>query len=182
MSKTLTLLGIIGLTLIFSFNVSCERPYRSLADSLYHVPGKKYAYDLRQVENKYFLPYVLEEISGLDYYKDNQIAMINDEEGRIFLYDLDKKDIDKAIRFAGSGDYEGIEIIDETAYILKSNGDLYHFDITEDREVKAKKIETPLSKDNDLEGYVEMDELTLELVHEVEGFLGWESHKSEGRG
>lgn len=27
-----------------------------------------------------------------------------------------------------------------------------------------------------------MDELTLELVHKIDGFLGWESHKSEGRG
>ena len=35
---------------------------------------------------------------------------------------------------------------------------------------------------DDLDGYQEMDELTLELVHKIDGFLGWESHKSEGRG
>lgn len=152
MSKTLLPLVIIGITVIFSFQVSCERPYRTLVDSLYHVPGNPYRYDLNQVENKYFLPYVLEEVSGLTYYQDGQVAMINDEEGRLFLYDLNKKEIDKAIRFEGSGDYEGIEIIDNTAYVLKSNGDLYHFKISEDREVKSTKIETPLSKDNDLEG------------------------------
>jgi uncharacterized protein YjiK len=143
---------IIGLMTVFSLQVSCERPYRSLADSLYHIPGKSYSYDLNQIANKYFLPYVLEEVSGLTYYKDGKVAMINDEEGRIFIYDLNKKDIDKAIRFAGSGDYEGIEIVDNTAYIVKSNGDLYYFTITEEREVKASKIETPLSGDNDIEG------------------------------
>jgi len=35
---------------------------------------------------------------------------------------------------------------------------------------------------DDLSGYQEMDELTLELVHEVDGFLGYESSKSDGRG
>ncbi len=152
MSKTILPLFILCLLLILSSQVSCERPYRTLADSLYHVSGKSYSYNLNAVENKYFLPYVLEEVSGLSYYKDAQVAMINDEEGRMFLYDLNKKDIDKAIRFAGSGDYEGVEIVDNTAYVLKSNGDLYHFEISEDREVDADKIETPLSKDNDLEG------------------------------
>lgn len=34
----------------------------------------------------------------------------------------------------------------------------------------------------DLSGYEEFDEITLELVHQIDGFLGWESHKSEGRG
>jgi heme-degrading monooxygenase HmoA len=34
----------------------------------------------------------------------------------------------------------------------------------------------------DLTGYTEMDDLTLELAMEVDGFLGYESHKSQGRG
>lgn len=34
----------------------------------------------------------------------------------------------------------------------------------------------------DLEGYAEMDEITLKLAMEMEGFLGYESHKSNGRG
>ena len=35
---------------------------------------------------------------------------------------------------------------------------------------------------SDLEGYASMDELTLELVNEIDGYLGYESHKSQGRG
>jgi hypothetical protein len=35
---------------------------------------------------------------------------------------------------------------------------------------------------NDLDGYQEMDEITLELVHDIDGFLGYESQKSAGRG
>ena len=34
----------------------------------------------------------------------------------------------------------------------------------------------------DLEGYAEMDELTLKLAWASEGFLGYESHKADGRG
>ena len=35
---------------------------------------------------------------------------------------------------------------------------------------------------DDLEGYVEYDELTLKLVQEMPGYLGYESMKHEGRG
>jgi heme-degrading monooxygenase HmoA len=35
---------------------------------------------------------------------------------------------------------------------------------------------------DDLSGYQDMDEMTLNLVHEIDGFLGYESHKSENRG
>ena len=35
---------------------------------------------------------------------------------------------------------------------------------------------------NDLEGYEEYDELTLNLVQEMPGYLGYESMKHEGRG
>ncbi len=35
---------------------------------------------------------------------------------------------------------------------------------------------------DDLDGYQEMDEITLDLVYKIDGFLGYESHKSDGRG
>lgn len=35
---------------------------------------------------------------------------------------------------------------------------------------------------DDLEGYAEYDELTLQLVKEIPGFLGYESFKANGRG
>jgi len=34
----------------------------------------------------------------------------------------------------------------------------------------------------DLSGYTEMDDITLELAKETPGYLGYESHKSKGRG
>lgn len=130
----------------------CERPYRNLADSLYLVPGKDIFYDLKKVEDKHFLPYVLEEISGLSHYSGSIVAAHNDEEGRLFFYDLDKREIVRAIRFYNSGDYEGVEIVNKRAFLVDSDGDIYSFDITEEREVKAEKMETPLSKSNDIEG------------------------------
>lgn len=35
---------------------------------------------------------------------------------------------------------------------------------------------------DDLDGYEEMDEVTMDQVMQVDGFLGWESHRSENRG
>ena len=34
----------------------------------------------------------------------------------------------------------------------------------------------------DLEGYPEMDEITMQLAQNTDGYLGYESHKSDGRG
>lgn len=35
---------------------------------------------------------------------------------------------------------------------------------------------------DDLEGYADMDDVTLKLVSEMDGYLGYESHKANGRG
>ena len=34
------------------------------------------------------MPQNLKEISGLSFYKDNQLACVNDEKGTVFIYDL----------------------------------------------------------------------------------------------
>ena len=61
-----------------------------------------------------------------------------------------KNNIVEQYTFGKDGDYEGVEMIEETAYVLKSNGDVYQFNLSE--SINARKIETDLTRKNDAEG------------------------------
>ncbi len=98
------------------------------------------------------LHYDLEEISGLTYYKEGLLAAIEDETGKIYLLDAVTGEVKRKIKFAKSGDYEGIEIIGEHVFVMKSNGLLYDFFITNEDKVKANVTETAFTSRNNLEG------------------------------
>lgn len=123
------------------------------ADSLYLINDQsEIYYDLKRPEQKYFLPYVLSEVSGLTWVRDNTVACVEDEGGKVYLYDMSKREIVQAVRFAKPGDFEGVEIIGNHIYTMKSSGDLYHFDLDERRELIGEKVETVLTSKNDTEG------------------------------
>ncbi|MBA4853993.1 SdiA-regulated domain-containing protein [Emticicia sp. BO119] len=86
-------------------------------------------YDLANPAQKIKLAKSLKEISGLSYYKDNQLICVNDEEGKIFIYDLGKEDIIKKTDFGKSGDYEGVEFVGNEVFAMKSNGKIKAFNI-----------------------------------------------------
>ncbi len=141
--------------LVALFTGGCSGPtaFGSQADSLFLVnEGSSIYYDLKDPVEKYFLPYVLSEISGLSFLKDQQLITIEDEGNRAFIYDLTKKDIVHSIKFGNPGDYEGVEVVGDKVYVLESDGDLYRFNYTEEKEAKSKKIETDLQRKNDTEG------------------------------
>ncbi|GHA61939.1 SdiA-regulated domain-containing protein [Pontibacter akesuensis] len=73
---------------------------------------------------KWELPAALREVSGIAQLPDNLMACVQDEEGAIYLYDLNTKAVKRKIAFAGPGDYEGIAVDGNTAYILRSDGTL----------------------------------------------------------
>jgi uncharacterized protein YjiK len=86
-------------------------------------------YDFENPSEKFVLPKSLKEISGLSFYKNNQLACVNDEQGKVFMYDFVKKEIVDKIPFGKDGDYEGIEIVGDEVFVLKSNGKLQSFKI-----------------------------------------------------
>lgn len=112
--------------------------------------GNDFPYDLQQPVEVHFLPEILEEISGLTHYGTNQLAALNDEHGRMYVYDLVEKKIVHKVRFEGNGDFEGIELVGDYVYAIKSNGKLYRFN----REMTGvvEKIDSPFGASNDIEG------------------------------
>ena len=99
----------------------------------------------------YALPSNLKEVSGLTFDKDGNIAMVQDELGSIFIYDIKKKKITKEIKFAKKGDYEGIEYINDAFYVLRNDGTIFKVTLAGGKEVTKYKNEF-LSGKNDTEG------------------------------
>ena len=109
-----------------------------------------FQYDVYSYEKDYKLPGRLVEISGLAYWKENILLCVEDEKGHLYLYDHGKEEIIKEIKFGKKGDYEGVTQSDDIAYVIKSTGKLYYFNI-EDEPV-VTKIDLPFRSSNDLEG------------------------------
>ena len=155
MNKWLTTIffHIIGIALLGS-EAGCNTiSFRERADSLFLITDHvDVYYDLKSPADKHFLPYVLTEISGLTLLSESKLLCVEDEGGRVYEYDLVKRKITNAITFGRPGDYEGIELIDSTIYVLRSDGDLFVFKYTTEDFAKAEKIENALSAENDTEG------------------------------
>ncbi|MDZ7607917.1 MAG: SdiA-regulated domain-containing protein [Cyclobacteriaceae bacterium] len=109
-------------------------------------------YNLRKAEKKWNMPAELKEISGIAYKDERTLLCIQDEIGSVFSFDLIEESINQKLLFGKSGDYEDIALVDNTIFVLKSNGHLYNFDLTYTKETEANKFTTPLSEKNDTEG------------------------------
>lgn len=105
-----------------------------------------------QILQKWELPEILEEISGIAMIDQERIAAVQDEEGIIFIYNLQTSKIESQSKFGGSGDYEGIALVGETAYVLESDGTLYEVVNFKTANGKSKKYTTALHKKYNFEG------------------------------
>src|ERR1043165_5387071 len=96
-----------------------------------HAPSH---YDL----NKPFvinLPQELSEISGVTYYQnDNSVFAIADEDGILYRISLQKPYNVKKWHFAKPGDYEDVTLVNNTLYVLQSNGNIYSFPLPTSNE------------------------------------------------
>lgn len=142
--------------LVWTFLFGCQHNSRPTAEALfYFVPEPFNQYNLQKPDAKYFLPYVLEEVSGMTYYRPGIIACIQDEDGKVFFYNHKKRELENTIRFEGSGDYEGIATDGEKLYVAESNGHIYKVEMGSHGDIgKVKKYKTALKKQNDVEGLV----------------------------
>lgn len=86
-------------------------------------------YNLEKPNKEYILPAKLKEISGLSPFSETEIICVNDEQGKIFIYDLIQEKISNTIEFGKSADYEGVEIVGNTIYVLNSTGKIKTFNL-----------------------------------------------------
>ncbi|MFC6998617.1 SdiA-regulated domain-containing protein [Rufibacter roseus] len=104
------------------------------------------------VSQKWELPPVLREVSGIVYLGNNQFACVQDEAGVIFIYDTAAGQIVRQITFGAAGDYEGIALAGTTAYVVRSDGHLFEVTNINTPKNKITEYATPLSAENNVEG------------------------------
>ena len=120
---------------------------------LFEHNSYEFPYQLAEPDKSWELPNKLVEISGLSYIDKHRLACVQDEKGNIYVFNLKTGKVERKIDFGDDGDYEGVEIVKNDAWVLKSNGTLYKVkDYLEENEASGKKYTTALSGKNDTEG------------------------------
>lgn len=108
-------------------------------------------YDLNNPEVSK-LPDKLNEISGLAYYpKDSGIFAIIDEAGVLYKLIRRKKVEVQHWKFAKSGDYEDLVLLDSVFYVMKSKGDIVAFNFQTPDSIKSEEFDIPLQGENEFE-------------------------------
>jgi len=110
-------------------------------------------YQLSLPDTTFELPPILVEISGLSMSSSTErLCAIQDEDGIVFK--INKKDgtLEEKFKFWKNGDYEGIEMVDNNIYVVKSTGTIYEIINWGQTTQKVNKFNTFLKKENDVEG------------------------------
>lgn len=130
----------------FSFVNWLSQPFRSE----HHPP---FPYHLDQPDVTFELPDEVKEISGLSLTADgNMLAAVNDEAGIVFLLDKKTGEIRSRVAFRESGDFEGVEIVGNDAWVVKSSGTLYQIKNFAEQNPVVEKYKSFLTSENDVEG------------------------------
>ena len=98
-------------------------------------------YDLSKPD-KFNMPEILHEISGITFNRgiSDTIYAEQDEEGKLFHFKLgDKKKV--VSKFGKPGDYEDVTICNGFVIMLRSDGVLFSFPLTEANNEKAKNVQ-----------------------------------------
>ncbi len=126
--------------LLVLFLSGCNNPEKNL------LP-----FDFNHPDEVINLPKTLHEISGITFYKKNELACVQDEKGKILFYDIKKEKLRNTVSFGSDNDYEGIANINDTLYVLCSNGVISQVDALQEN-VYTNSYKTFLSKENNCEG------------------------------
>ncbi len=112
----------------------------------------QFPYQLDQPAMKATLPPELNEISGLSITSEKEICAIQDENGILFYLDKENGEIVRTQNWYKDGDYEGVECVDDTIYVVKSNGKLFELSPSDADTLQRVLYKSEISKKDDIEG------------------------------
>lgn len=145
-SSSLTALSV---AIVLGVAPSCERQAKP-ATHLDRQAGGVTGYDLQKPDTVFTLARSLREISGLATASDSLLLAIQDEAGRVFTLSATTGQIVGESRFASGGDYEAVELVGESVWIVQSDGDL--FVRLHGSDKKAERVNTDMKAKHDVEG------------------------------
>jgi len=108
-------------------------------------------YNLTSPDAVYTLPEALREISALAYVNPETFVCIEDEHGVLYTFNFTTSLIATQKTFGVEGDYEGIARVDQTMYVLRSDGQLFEVIGYSSEVPEIKSYETGIPA-KDLEG------------------------------
>ncbi|WP_210486260.1 SdiA-regulated domain-containing protein [Rufibacter aurantiacus] len=104
-----------------------------------------------QVNQKWEVPEILREVSGIAFLGDGRFACVQDEAGVIFVYNTNTNQIEKQVTFGAAGDYEGITLVGNTAYVVRSDGHLFEVGNWQSVAPQIKEYSTSLTEAHNVE-------------------------------
>lgn len=130
----------------------------------------QFPYTINAPQQSMKLANILKEISGLSMSEDDNILYaIQDENGIVFQLDKSTGKIIKQKRFHDDGDYEGIEMVGDKIYIVKSSGNIYEVNDLWTEKPERKKFKFFLTKENNIEGLT-YNAVSNKLILSAKGF------------
>lgn len=113
----------------------------------------KFRYELNKPDRTMELPGKLDEISGLGMstYK-TLLCAIQDEKGIVFFVDKKSGKIREEVQFWKDGDYEGVEVVGDDVFVVKSTGTVYEIRKLATSQQEVLKYNSFLGRENDVEG------------------------------
>lgn len=137
---------LIRLTCALSFS-ACVSDNVSISDVI--------PFHLEKPDAIFKLPHELNEISGLTPLDSFHVAAVQDEAGTLYVLNVKTGKVVDSVKFAGRGDYEGVERVGSQLFVLRSDGDLFTFNADRTswgKRIKSERIRTRLSSRYDTEG------------------------------
>lgn len=115
-------------------------------------------YDFNDVEKSYEivesweLPSELNEVSGMVYNEDGLMICVQDEDGILFTFDMETKEIIKTHKFSYSGDYEALTYLDGVYWVAESNGRIIDVSDLDVADQELEGIQLDFEYRNNIEG------------------------------
>jgi len=118
--------------------------YMILFQSGIGIKENRFEYKLNVPVQTMILPDTLREISGLTNIDSATFACVQDENGILFIFDVTKNKLIKQYAFTIDGDYEGIARVEDSIYVLRSDGILYEILDYKSPHCKTKTYNTEI--------------------------------------
>ena len=117
----------------------------------------RWPYDLQHPKRTYMLPDELLEVSGLTDVDANTVACLQDEDAKLYFYDLREGRIVRTLTFGAPGDYEGLTRVGMEYFALRSDGLIHRMLLQDDHVhvVDTFRLDVP-NKNIEGLGYDEM--------------------------
>ncbi|NBC56731.1 MAG: hypothetical protein GVY05_00365 [Bacteroidetes bacterium] len=114
--------NLLGVKVILFLIIAVIASIIIMKDFFIEKEKENYRYELTESQA---LPDDLEEISGMLHLDENRLIAVQDEDGYLFIYNLNTRSIEDKIKFGPGGDYESIAKVQDTIYVMRSDGKLF---------------------------------------------------------